>query len=73
MLLLCITQLYENSYTVYMARKCHSTVAKIDTALSSFDHKLLCDLVQVEDYKNLIGEIIKDQDSDHDLPSSIFC
>ena len=53
-----------------MARKCHSTVAKIDSALSSFDHKLLCDLAQVEDYKNLINEIAEEQDSDHDLPSS---
>ena len=57
-------------HSVYMARKCHSTVAKIDSALSSFDHKLLCDLVQVEDHKNLIGEIVEEQDSDHDLLSS---
>ena len=45
-------------HSVYMARKCHSTVAKIDSALSSFDYKLLCNLAQVEDYKNLIDEIV---------------
>ena len=57
-------------HSVYMARKCHSTVAAIDSALSSFDHKLLCELVQVQDYINLIGEVVEGQDSECDLPSS---
>ena len=55
-------------HSVYMARKCHNTVAMVDSGLSTSDYKLLCNLVQVSEYENLIGETVLEQDSD--LPSS---
>ena len=51
-------------HSVYMARKCHNTVAIIDNGLSTSDYKLLCNLVQVSEYENLIGETVVEQDYD---------
>ena len=55
-------------HSVYMGRKCHSTVAMVDIGLFTLDCKLICNLVQVNEYENLIGETVVEQESD--LPSS---
>ena len=48
-------------YSVYMARKCHFTIATIDNALSSSDYEVMCKLTNVQDLQQLIGEHL-DQD-----------
>ena len=55
-------------HSVYMARKCHNTVTMVDSGLSTSDYQLLCNLVQVSEYENLIGKTVVEQDTD--LPSS---
>ena len=51
-------------YSVYMARKHHSTVTEIDNALCTNDYKTLCNLMSIEDYEDLIGESLKSENTD---------
>lgn len=48
-------------HSVYMARKCHNTVENIDSALSTFDYKVLCDLMHINEYENLIREHLDEE------------
>ena len=54
-------------YGVYMARKCHFTVATIDDALSTSDYEILCKLANVQDHEELIGEHLNQDMDDSDL------
>ena len=51
-------------YSVYMARKHHSTVAEIDNALCTNNYKMLCNLMSIEEYEDLIGETLKSENAD---------
>ena len=42
-------------YSVYMARKCHFTIAAIDNALSTSNLEVMCKLANVKDHDQLIG------------------
>ena len=55
-------------YSVYMARRCHSTVAQIDLHYPFMIIKALCDLIQLKEYENLIGDSVEMENTD--LPSS---
>lgn len=46
-----------------MARKCHTTVSNIDSALSTFNHSVLCKLLEIEEYENLIGDDLEEETS----------
>ena len=39
-------------YSAYMVRKCHDTVSKINCTLSTFDYKVLCDLMHIKGMKS---------------------
>ena len=43
-------------YGVYMAKKCHFTVAAIDDALSRSDYEALSKIANVQEHEELIGE-----------------
>ena len=47
-----------------MARKYHSTVAEIDNALGTKDHKTLCNLMCIEECEQLIGESLRSENGD---------
>ena len=47
-----------------MARKHHSTVAEIDNALGTKDHKTLCNLMCIEECEQLIGESLRSENGD---------
>ena len=51
-------------HAVYMARKHHSTVAEIDNALGTKDHKTLCNLMCIEECEQLIGESLRSENGD---------
>ena len=56
-------------YSVYMARKCHFTVAAIDSALSTSNYEDMCKLAKVQDYDQLIGERLDQDLGEHDHSS----
>ena len=53
-ILLAASVHYQALHAVYMARAHHSTVADIDNALCTYDHKTLCKLLCVEECEDLI-------------------
>jgi len=64
----CGTQPYINFSTVYIWQE-SVTIYKIDCALSTFDYKVLCDLMHIKGYENLIGENLNEEEN-CDTPSS---
>ena len=49
-------------HAVYMARAHHSTVANIDNALCTYDHKTLCKLLSVQECEDLITPSSKSEE-----------
>ena len=60
----CDPALRKFLHAVYMARKHHSTVAEIDNALGTKDHKTLCNLMSIEECEQLIGESLRSENGD---------
>ena len=51
-------------HAVYMARRHHSIVADIDSAMCTYDYKTLCKLMGIEECEDLIGESFESENVD---------